>query len=540
MAASFLLSECLEKIFSNLLDIKPIPGICTSTKDLHSCTLVSRHWCRISTPILYSYPFHHFRCSGDFEIYPYYFRLIRTLLSCIPKSEIEQIKSSNSSNIQRLLSNLSLSNQKQKSSPSTFNYITFIRGLIFDNKLINSNELFYHKDIWLFPYISINNNITKDQFSKISIPIINHLISFMCKYCNDLTTLQLLDNLQSYEFCNNVIKLLTLKDCNENTKLNNLKEIFLINVEVTKIVDKKSSSHYLTLLNSVCNLNLLYNEIINSIEEASLLSQFISLQKNLRHLILSESKLNAFYGYNNIGYNNYNIVFNSLPKLSENLQILEFKYLSFNNINEDALNSLCLLKNIKELKFCNCKGINNNLNPWAKNLSKLEVFEFVGMYISIMSEEFIIEIIRSSSNTLTKLVLNCNIELIRIFKQIPLYSHSLIYLELPCILPIELISIFKSCTQLVHLSITLSGDNLWEGDFRNLGKFIPKTLQKIQCKGINNLVFISNELKCFFEECVNNDSKLKYLEIIGECNIDKEYYDIANEFGVELRVLRSC
>src|SRR5271170_206225 len=114
MAASFLLSECLERIFSNLLDNNLIPGNYTSnktsTKDLHSCTLVSRHWCRISTPILYAYPFHSLRNTNlliDYEYHPDYFKLFRTLLSCIPKSEIEQIISSNSSNLQRLLSNLS-------------------------------------------------------------------------------------------------------------------------------------------------------------------------------------------------------------------------------------------------------------------------------------------------------------------------------------------------------------------------------------------------------------------------------------------------
>src|SRR5947207_15915774 len=87
-------------------------SINTFTNDLHSCTLVSRHWCRISTPFLYAYPFHHFRHI----IYPNdsYFKLIRTLLSCIPKSEIEQIISLKPSNMQKLLHQLFHFNKSNK------------------------------------------------------------------------------------------------------------------------------------------------------------------------------------------------------------------------------------------------------------------------------------------------------------------------------------------------------------------------------------------------------------------------------------------
>src|SRR4051812_31759043 len=157
MAASFLLSECLEKIFLNLLDENN--RINKSTKDLYSCTLVSRHWCRISTPFLYSYPFHHFSIYLCNSTYLSYFKLIRTLLGCIPKSEIEQITSS--------------SNMQISHSPSTFHYIKFIRGLIFNE--ISESLLFYHRDIWLPPYIS--NNTTHHQL------IINHLVKFLCKHC---------------------------------------------------------------------------------------------------------------------------------------------------------------------------------------------------------------------------------------------------------------------------------------------------------------------------------------------------------------------
>src|SRR5436190_18405774 len=137
--ASFLLSEILEKVFLNLFEV-PLSNArkYTSTKNLYSCSLVSRHWCRISTPFLYAYPFHHFRHIT----YPNdsYFKLIRTLLSCIPKSEIEQIISLKPSNMQKIIyqlfhSNKSREHQDDKHILTTFNYIRFIRGLILNEKL---------------------------------------------------------------------------------------------------------------------------------------------------------------------------------------------------------------------------------------------------------------------------------------------------------------------------------------------------------------------------------------------------------------------
>ncbi|RGB37553.1 hypothetical protein C1646_756716 [Rhizophagus diaphanus] len=546
MLPSFLLSECLEKIFLNLLD-KNSSGDAytyTSTKDLYSCTLVSRHWCRTSTPFLYAYPFHHFRHFAYPNIYFHnetylsYFKLIRTLISCIPKSEIEQIILSNSSS---KLSNLFDFNE-ETINLTTFNYVKFIRGLIFDKILSNTYKLFRYQKIWFPPYIS-NNNITENQFSKISIPIINHFLKFLCKNCNNLSTLDFPFTIQNNEFFNSIIELLTFNDFNGKNKLRDLKELYYINNYVGRNEEVRSPPNdlYMALSNYSCRLNLLYNEQINSIEKANSLSRFISLQKMLQHIILSENKrdsvvyaINRLFGDDNID-NNYNIVFNSLSTQSETLKILEFKYIPFNKINEKALNSLCLLKNIRILKLYKCREIYDNLNSWAKNLTRLEVFEFVAYYIPTISEGFLVQLIQSSSKTLTKLVLHYKREHNQVFQQIPFYSHLLIHLELPKIFPDELILIFKSCTKLIYFSTILSDHGSWENIFRNLGKFIPKNLRKIQFKEMDYLVFSSNELKCFFQECINSNSKLKYLEIIGKCDdVNQEYFKVAREFGMEL------
>ena len=101
--ASLLISDCLTHVFSNLIE-HPSSDASTdiSTKDLYSCTLVSRHWCRISTPFLYAYPFHHLKNQSHPK--DSYCRLIRTLLSCVPQSEIKEIYTSYTSYALTLLS----------------------------------------------------------------------------------------------------------------------------------------------------------------------------------------------------------------------------------------------------------------------------------------------------------------------------------------------------------------------------------------------------------------------------------------------------
>ncbi|RGB37554.1 hypothetical protein C1646_756717 [Rhizophagus diaphanus] len=534
MAASILLSECLEKIFLYLVDDDDTFAT-MSAKYLYPCTLVSRHWCRISTPFLYTYPFHYVIYS-DSHISKI-FQLIRTLLNCIPKSEIELIINSNFSHIHKLFSR---SNKKPPLSTypsSTFNYITFIHGLIFNETFTDSFKLFHYRKIWLPPYIP-KNNTTQRRFSKISIPIMNYLIKSLCKNSNNLQILEFLFTIQDNEFFNSTIELLTFKDRNGKSKLSDLKKLNYI----SKYEDQKDL--YSALSNNICNLSLLCNEGINSIEKANSISRFISLQKNLRHVILSE----RYHYIRNSLDDNYNIVLNSLSTQCESLQKLYFTNLSFGKINEEIKRSLCSLKNIRELKLHECKELNDNLIPWAESLTKLEIFELVLDEYTNVSKEFLIKIIQSSSNTLTKLIINygrINNQDCQLFNQISTYSNSLIHLELPKIFPSELISIIKSCDQLQYLSIILSEcdeDILWGDYFKNFGKFIPKKLQKIQFRVMNNLLFNSNDLKLFFEECVNNGSELKLLEIFGKLGIteiSQEYYDVAREFGVQLIKRRS-
>src|SRR5207249_1309298 len=133
-----------------------------------------------------------------------------------------------------------------------------------------------------------------------------------------------------------------------------------------------------------CNINFLYNEHVDSIEKANSLSQFISLQKNLQHIALSENEIySIFYIFeDNYIDDYYNIVFYSLSTQSKSLQKLELINLPFNKINEKALDSLCCLTNIKELKLYECGWIKDNLYSWAKNLKKVEAFELVARYYS--------------------------------------------------------------------------------------------------------------------------------------------------------------
>ena len=101
----------------------------------------------------------------------------------------------------------------------------------------------------------------------------------------------------------------------------------------------------------------------------------------------------------------YDVVFNSLSTQSESLQTLNFTKLNFNTLtlSDEAVNSLCSLQNIRELKLDRCGCSSFILNSWAKKLTNLEVFEFTNS--KTVSEDFLIQIIQSSSQTLTKLVL---------------------------------------------------------------------------------------------------------------------------------------
>ncbi|PKY50478.1 hypothetical protein RhiirA4_466985 [Rhizophagus irregularis] len=504
--ASFLPVECLENIFLYLPNRIHADRSCKneSTEDLRSCTLVSRHWCRVSTPILYAYPFPSY-CRNSPDLALSYIRLLRTLLSCTPKSEIEQM----------ILTD----------SPSpTFNYITFIRGLNFDLEILDQLNTF--KKLWL--PIFVLDNVRKDQIPKIISLILNNLAKSLSTDCNNnLTKLEITLTNDNIKLFNNIVEPLTINYCDERSKLTKLKELYYSNsINYDSKIDP-----YPAFLDKIRNLNLLHNEGNNSIQIANSLSRFISLQKKLQHIILSE----ILSDNDNGDY--YNIVFESLSTQSENLQILNLKNIPFDKINGTALDSLCSLKNIKELKLQYCIGIDNDSIPWAKYLRNLEVFEFSTYDYGF--ENFLNQLIQSSSTTLKKLIINyqringqdCQ----SLFKQIPLHLKSLIHLELTEIYPDELIFIFESCTQLVYISTILKYNKSWtEVKFKNLGESIPKNLQMIQFKDEFDSVFKVNYLECFFKECLNNNSKLKYLEIIGRYKISQKYFNVANKFGIQL------
>src|SRR4051794_4631290 len=179
--ASFLLSECLENIFLNFIKPSKDTRIKIFTKDLYSCTLVSRHWCRISTPFLYAYPFHHINLDDDpwFPNKDSYYKLIRTLLSCIPKSEIKPIYTSYA----QILSTNHLPFNKKEPYP-TFNYVSFIRGFDFNERFLKSQNICHYKNIWLS--VHDPDRISSEQ----TIRIMNCFVKFIFEQCQNLTLLK--------------------------------------------------------------------------------------------------------------------------------------------------------------------------------------------------------------------------------------------------------------------------------------------------------------------------------------------------------------
>ena len=118
---------------------------------MYSCTLVSRHWCRISTPFLYAYPFNSYHEVPSKDDLISYSKLISTLLSCIPQFEIKRICTTYA----QVLSAKHIPFSKTtcySDVTSTFNYVLFIRGLVLNEKYLNSQTLFEYKEIWLFAH----------------------------------------------------------------------------------------------------------------------------------------------------------------------------------------------------------------------------------------------------------------------------------------------------------------------------------------------------------------------------------------------------
>ena len=221
------------------------------------------------------------------------------------------------------------------------------------------------------------------------------------------------------------------------------------------------------------------------------------------------------------------------------LEKLEFINISFDNLDQEALNSLCSLKNLKELKLHKCKSLRvDKLENWAKglNLKSLEYNAFSHSYVA-SDFEFLCIIFQNSSSTLTKLVLEFKRDSdqgFTLIKDIQLYLPSLTHLELPTLYQAEVTSVFKKHTELVKFSAALANFGQWDQTLGYLGTLAPNSLQMIQFREMISLEISSQTLNYFLKECLNKGGKLKYLEIGGRCELSQEYFDVAKQLEVQL------
>ncbi|CAG8643391.1 15976_t:CDS:1 [Funneliformis mosseae] len=526
--------ECLEKIFLKLR--KPSHDtFSTSTNaykvaDLYSCTLVSRYWCKIATPLLYYYPFRNFRHLNNKKILPVkkdvqdYYKLLRTLLTCIPLSDITTIV-------------FPIDAKKSFNEPifyppkAIFDYVGYIRELHLDAKLFMAYSTFAHKNIWMPSYMHANT--TQEVFC---CSIINYLVKYLCERCNRITILEINPYIQdNKKSIFDPIEMLTSGSMER--KLSGLKKLYCTSpgnagAELKLRDNPKLTQLYTTLSQSNVNLELIHNNKITSLEQAKALSLLISSQGKLKNIILSEE--DVIVGFPRIGNDQvfgwYNVVFNSLYTHKERLEKLEFTYLSFEHIDEEALNSLCSLKNLKRLRIYKCRFLGTKIQSWAKSLTNLEVFEYKAvtypqLYVAV---DLLNAVFQSSSTKLKKLVLGYKRDYDQGYQsinQIPLYLGSLNHLELPKLFSFELISIFKSCKELIYFSTEL------DGELGPIGKLVPNSVQKIQLKDTSISV---ETLKEFLEGCVNQGGKLKSLEITGKYKLTETSFEVARGLGVRL------
>ncbi|CAI2161523.1 1437_t:CDS:1 [Funneliformis geosporum] len=537
---SFLPPECLEKIF--LILYNPLTASTnTATKDIHACTLVSRYWCNVSTPLLYSYPFQHFANlnskSQQKDVQDYY-KLIRTLLTCIPQSEIEEIINS------KILPNEPIS-FSLKSSP-TFDYGTFFHGLQLGS--IFSKVHIDHDKIWMPSYIPTDTIPIRLTF-ELYYSIINHLVKYLSEFCKNLTILEI--KLFTFNDENVQIKLMetllnSFFDDSKENKLTGLKSLyFAISGNAgTQLMTKEVSNlskFYANLSSFTKNLESLHNGKIISLEQANALSSLISSQKRLKSITLSQEDF--FYSFtrtHNIQvFEFYNVVFNTLRTQSAWLEKLEFTLLSFQYLDQESLDSLCSLKNLKELKIMKCKFL-DKLKVWTthSHLSGLQVLEFTpDNYTQLhVDGDWLNKIFQFTSSSLKKLILDFKREIdqgFQLIRLISLHLHSLNYLVLPKLYPTELITILKSCIELVYLSTGLLEGGQWDQNLPSISKFIPNSVEKIQFREIHFLVD-NRTFELFLKGCINKGVKLQSLEMTGKKKLDQKYYDIANQFGVKL------
>jgi hypothetical protein len=491
------------------------------TKDLKSCTLVSRLWCKISTPILYAYPFHQFHNIQYYdsihnskeidEAFKPYYKLIRTLLSCIPGETLKQLL---------IMCNSYNEFEFNAIVEPTFDYFSFICGLYFTQELFNLNAWDRYKDYWLPSYFPKHvseldfplNALIEESFVLL---VMKEFVKFLCEKCNNNSSILELHDLSQRDLYYAVIESLT-----SNTKLKGLKELYGENIlqYVIKCPTKPGSGIiylYKDLL-PITNLTLFGNRAISSKRYANYLFHFISSQKKLQHIILSEGELSALNDQRNvISERYYNIVLPSLAVHKEWLIKLEFRNIHFGNVlDQNTVNSLASIENIRELKLIKCNILEGDLIQWARRINKLEIFEFEALdYPTLYIPEIFLEILfQNSSQTLTKLILNYENNYDQnsnVLSNVSHYLHNLMYLCLPTLSSTELLPIFTKCQKLIYISFGLTYSNY------NL-KDIPKSLQFIQLKDMNNIV--PNDAFEFFKQKPIEDGKLKYLEIKSKLN----------------------
>ncbi|GBB97483.1 hypothetical protein RclHR1_00030040 [Rhizophagus clarus] len=516
------------------------------TKDLRSCTLVSKSWCEVSTPILYAFPFHQFHniqyCNSRYdssqhdEAFKPYYKLIRTLINCIP----EEI-------LKRLLTTCNFYNEFKydfnTTVKPTFNYFSFIRGLYFTEELFNLSSWDRYKDDWLPSYFpkrvsGLDLHLSALIEKPFVLLVMKEFVKFLCKDCRSNSSILELHELLQRDLYYTVIESLASK------KFDGLKELYgedILQYIIKCPTRPRSGIIYLYKnLSPITNLTLFGNRAVNSKKQANYLSHFISSQNKLQHIILSEGELSILNNQGKvISGRYYNIILPSLAVHKEWLVKLEFRNIHFSKIlDQNTINSLASLENIRELKLIKCNILEDDFIQWAKRINKLEIFEFEALdyHTLYIPKKFLEILFQNSSQTLVKLILDYKRNYDQgsnILKKISLHLNNLTYLYLPTLSYMELLLIFIKCQKLIYISFGLTYDNY---NLKELGEYLPKSLQFIQFRDMNQVLLSLlsyNAFKIFLQKSVGSGT-LKYLEIKGNCNLPQEFFSISKQIGIKL------
>jgi len=392
--ALLLSVECWENIFRYLTP---------NCKDLHSCLLVNRFFCKIVVPILWESPFSQYikdknknnTQSKDLDNKCYH-KLIRTILSGLSPIKKNYLIYNGINSIRHL------------PASTTFNYVSLIKSVILDQWTLDVS-----------PFINYNNNNNNNshnlnhdlnynynlQFKKLILQqqLINLLVFDNLKYLKSLVTTEceylslFINHLLLFNGNNSQVEGGEFKEFINNNDSDNK------SIKVTsKLFSNLKEFHYnptdfgyyvFTALSeaSANNLTKLSIKDIFNVKQLESLKNLISSQNNLKYLKLELTEKLSQIESGGILSDHYCQLFSILKSQKKSLTCLKLVNLNFRSITSDSISSLSECDNIRTLHLINCKNISSSRFS-SLVFHNLKELKYENFYNFLSDQDFLINL----------------------------------------------------------------------------------------------------------------------------------------------------